>query len=79
MGRRAGYGIGRSRRQRLRNKEHIQLQERALVHDGTYYDPSVDEEGSVRRGGGPRGESDFDLGSLAGSPDGGRKGNRERH
>lgn len=72
MGRRAGYGIGKSRGQRLRKKEDpIQLQEQVSAADG-YRDISVQEEEIERSRDGRRGRADSDmdsdLGSLVGSP-----------
>lgn len=70
MGRRRGYGVGKSRRQRLgiRKPEPIQLRDQVLSPNGRYRDAPVDEEQRGRqRESGHRG-ADSDLGSLTGSP-----------
>lgn len=72
MGRRKGYGTGKSRAQRLglRNKDKggaIQLRQQELTADGQYRDVPADRDTAVRAGGRPRADSDA-LGSLAGSP-----------
>ncbi len=69
MGRRNGYGIGQSRRQRLglRKKKDgaIQLRDQELTAGGQYRDAPLPEES-----GRPSGHArvDSDLGSLAGTP-----------
>ena len=69
MGRRNGYGIGQSRRQRLglRKKKDgaIQLRDQELTAGGQYRDAPLPEE-SGRPSGHAR--ADSDLGSLAGTP-----------
>ena len=69
MGRRNGYGVGKSRTQRLGLKKKdgaIQLREQELTAGGQYRDAPVPEE-RERRSGRARADSDS-LGSLAGSP-----------
>lgn len=68
MGRRRGYGVGKSRSQRLGKKGvGIPLREQELTADGRYRDVPVAEE---QRGGDSdiRARAESDLGSLAGSP-----------
>jgi Ykl077w/Psg1 (Pma1 Stabilization in Golgi) len=70
MGRRNGYGVGKSRRQRLglRKKKDgaIQLRDQELTAGGQYRDVPPPEEGE-RQIGHVRADSDG-LGSLAGTP-----------
>ena len=68
MGRRNGYGVGKSRRQRLglKNKKEgaVQVRDIELAAGGQYRDAPATEERSVEHG---RADSDS-LGSLAGTP-----------
>jgi hypothetical protein len=75
MGRRAGYGIGKSGGQRLRKKEDpIQLQD----HDTEYRDDFAEGKDFERPRDGRRERADSDLDSdlrsLVGSPAQGREG-----
>ncbi|TVY54311.1 hypothetical protein LCER1_G003225 [Lachnellula cervina] len=69
MGRRNGYGVGKSRRQRMglskKKGGAIKLREQELTADGQYRDTPTERERS--RAGHTRTDSDT-LGSLAGSP-----------
>jgi len=70
MGRRKGYGVGKSRSQRLglRTKKDgaIQLREQELTAGGQYRDAPVPDEREQRSG---RARADSEsLGSLAGTP-----------
>ena len=71
MGRRKGYGTGKSRAQRLglRNKKAggIQLREQELAANGQYQDVLGDRNAAAGSAGRARADSDG-LGSLAGSP-----------
>jgi hypothetical protein len=69
MGRRNGYGVGQSRRQRLglRKKKDgvIQLRDQELTAGGEYRDaPLPEESGRPTR----HARADSDLGSLVGTP-----------
>jgi Ykl077w/Psg1 (Pma1 Stabilization in Golgi) len=68
MGRRKGYGVGKSRSQRLglRKKKEgaIQLRDQELTAGGQYRDVPIPEDGNFGRA---RADSDA-LGSLAGTP-----------
>lgn len=71
MGRRKGYGTGKSRAQRLglrknKNDGGIRLREQELTADGQYRDVPEDRD-TTRAVGRARADSDA-LGSLAGSP-----------
>jgi hypothetical protein len=76
MGRRKGYGVGKSRRQRMGGKKggDIMLREQELVADGQYRDSPAQQDMPVRQEaripgrviGHRREESD--LGSLVGTP-----------
>lgn len=72
MGRRSGYGVGKSRGQRLglgkREKGGVQLRDQVLGSDGRYHDASIGEEQRGRQGGSVHTRADSDLGSLVGSP-----------
>lgn len=69
MGRRKGYGAGKSRSQRLglgkKNGDAILLREQELGSDGRYQDVPIDEE---RRGRTRERTGSADLGSLVESP-----------
>jgi hypothetical protein len=73
MGRRKGYGVGKSRTQRMREETKegaIQLREQELTAHGQYKDvssPPPAKSRDIRDGGHARGDSEA-LGSLAGSP-----------
>jgi hypothetical protein len=72
MGRRKGYGTGKSRAQRLglRRKHKvgdIQLREQELTANGHYRDIPDDRDTATRAARRPRADSDS-LGSLAGTP-----------
>lgn len=70
MGRRKGYGTGKSKTQRIgfrkKDKAAIKLREQELTADGQYRDVPQDRD-SPKAAGRPRADSDA-LGSLAGSP-----------
>jgi Ykl077w/Psg1 (Pma1 Stabilization in Golgi) len=68
MGRRKGYGVGKSRRQRLglgRKSGAIQLREQELTAEGQYRDTPVEQHARVPEH--RRNDSDG-LGSLVGTP-----------
>jgi hypothetical protein len=75
MGRRKGYGVGKSRTQRMgsgKDEGAIQLKDQELTADGQYRDSSIGspppaKARDIRDGGHARGDSEA-LGSLAGSP-----------
>lgn len=71
MGRRNGYGVGKSRSQRLglgkKNTGAIKLRDQELTADGQYRDRPADNEDGRRATGHARVDSDG-LGSLAGTP-----------
>jgi Ykl077w/Psg1 (Pma1 Stabilization in Golgi) len=71
MGRRKGYGVGKSRSQRLglgkKKAGAIQLREQELTAGGQYRDAPVEREDTNRTTGHARADSDA-LGSLAGTP-----------
>lgn len=72
MGRRQGYGTGKSRAQRLglRRKQKdlsIRLREQELTADGQYRDVPDDRDTNMSAARHARADSDA-LGSLAGSP-----------
>ncbi len=68
MGRRRGYGVGKSKRQRLglgKKKGAIQLRTQELTAEGQYRDAPVEHE--IRAPAHRRGDSDG-LASLVGTP-----------
>ena len=71
MGRRNGYGVGKSRSQRLglgkKKAGAIRLREQELTAGGQYRDAPVQREDSGRAASHARADSDA-LGSLAGTP-----------